>query len=380
MKQYFLFSSLLALTLACSNLAADTADHHDEESTAPGAHQEHEEGGIELSPEQMAAAGISVAPLYPITLHEVISAPGEVVFNAYRASRLTPRISAQVIARHARLGDHVVPGQSMVTLSGVAMAEAQGELLESDREWRRVQALGLKVVSEKRYVKAQIARQQAEARVLAYGMSSAQVKALLATADPAQAIGRFDLFAPQAGTVTSDDFILGELIEPGRVLFDINDESALWVEARLTPSEVGRVHEGANARVRMGQLTLQGRVVQIHHAIDEKTRTQSIRIAVKNPGDRLHPGMFVDVSIDAESLGKALALPQDAVMRSADGDWQVFVEEEPGRFEPKAVKVLRSVGDRMVIAGIELGTRVVTEGAFFVQSELAKGGFEIHNH
>ena len=34
----------------------------------------------------------------------------------------------------------------------------------------------------------------------------------------------------------------------------------------------------------------------------------------------------------------------------------------------------------VVTEGLEPGTRVVTQGAFFLQSELAKGGFDTHNH
>ena len=424
MKQQILYPALLALILAGPTWASEEHDHDHDEKPAHneshednhddhgdehgedkhddhgdehaedehtdehgghedehGGHGDHEEeGGVELTPEQMAAAGIVVTALQPQTLHEAVRAPGEVMFNAYRASKVTPRISAQIVARHAKLSDHVRRGQPLVTLSSVQMAEAQGDLLVSNREWRRVQKLGRKVVSEKRYVEAQVAYQLAEARVLAYGMSKPQVAALLKTNDPARAIGRFDLYAKQAGTVTSDDFILGEIVEPGRVLFDISDETSLWVEARLTPVEAHRIHEGAAATVRVGQATLHGKVVQIHHAIDEQTRTQSVRVAIKNPGDRLHPGMFVDVAIEAEERGQALALPLDAVVRSADGDWQVFIEEAPGRFEPKEVKVLRNIGDQLVIDGIKPGTRVVSQGAFFVQSELAKGGFEIHNH
>jgi len=363
-------------------------DHEDEHGDHEDKHEDHgddhggheEEGGVELTPAQMATAGIVVTDLQPRTLHETVRAPGEVMFNAYRASKVTPRISAQIIARHARLSNHVKRGQPLATLSSVAMAEAQGDLLISNREWQRVKKLGRKVVSAKRFAEAQINRQQAEARVLAYGMKKPQVDTLLRIDDPAQAIGRFDLYALQDGTVTSDDFILGEIVEPGRVLFDITDETSLWVEARLTPVEAHRIHEGAAATVHVGQASLRGKVVQIHHAIDEQTRTQSVRIAIKNPGDRLHPGMFVDVAIEAEERGQALALPLDAVVRSADGDWQVFIEEAPGRFEPKEVKVLRSIGNQVVIDGLAPGTRVVSQGSFFVQSELAKGGFEIHNH
>ena len=55
--------------------------------------------------------------------------PGEVVINAYRSARVTTRITAQVVARHVTLGNHVEPGQPLVTLSSVEMAEAQGMLI-----------------------------------------------------------------------------------------------------------------------------------------------------------------------------------------------------------------------------------------------------------
>ena len=41
---------------------------------------------------------------------------------------------------------------------------------------------------------------------------------------------------------------------------------------------------------------------------------------------------------------------------------------------------MRTTAKLTVIGGLEPGTRVVTRGAFFLQSELAKSGFEIHNH
>ncbi len=75
-----------------------------------------------------------------------------------------------------------------------------------------------------------------------------------------------------------------------------------------------------------------------------------------------------------------MAVPVNAVLRSPDGDWMIFTEHEAGEFEPQEIELVRTVGDISVIEGIEPGTRVVTQGAFFVQSELAKAGFSVHNH
>jgi multidrug efflux pump subunit AcrA (membrane-fusion protein) len=73
-------------------------------------------------------------------------------------------------------------------------------------------------------------------------------------------------------------------------------------------------------------------------------------------------------------------VPETAVLRSHDGDWQVFVAEGNDAFKPFEVELLRTAGGVAVIEGIPAGTRVVTRGAFFLQSELAKGGFDPHNH
>ncbi|HHJ80017.1 MAG TPA: efflux RND transporter periplasmic adaptor subunit [Candidatus Tenderia electrophaga] len=314
------------------------------------------------------------------SLGDAISAPGEAILNAYRTTKVTPRTPAQVMKRHARLGDQVKKGQRLVTLSSVEMAEAQGALMEANVELRRVKKLGRKVVSEKRFVAAQIAYQQAYAKVRAYGMTKRQVESLIKTGDATRATGEFDLLSFQKGTVISDDFVVGELIEPGHVLMTISDESVLWVEARLTPEDAARIALGSPARIQVGKHWLAGKVAQARHTLDESTRTLAVHIEVENRNDELHPGQFVTAVIEGREKQQGIIVPLAAVLRAADGDWQVMVEAAPGRFEPKEVEVLRTVGDQMLIDGIAEGTTIVSKGAFFVQSEIAKSGFSVHNH
>jgi len=358
------------------------AGHDDEGEDDGHGHGGHEEAtsDAELDDKQRQMAGIETMVVKHQAMGAAITAPGEVVLNAYRTTKVTPRISAQVIKRHVQLGDHIKRGKALLTLSSVEMAEAQGALLGTKVELRRVKKLGRKVVSEKRYVAAQIAYQQAYAKVRAYGMTKAQIDALLKTGDATKATGQFALLASQSGTVISDKFIIGEIIEPGRVLFVISDESILWVDARVTPEDVADIKIGAATRVQVGKRWLTGKVIQARHTLDETTRTLGIRVEVANPNDALHPGQFVSVVIEGKHKQQGIVVPLGAVMRAADGDWQVFVESAPGRFEPKEVDVLQTVGGQMLIDGIAEGTTIVSKGAFFVQSEIAKGGFEIHNH
>ncbi len=355
--------------------------HGEEEEDGHEGHNEEEESGaVDLTPESLKEAGILVEPLTAQNLEGEVKAPGEVVLNSYLSSKVTPRIEAQVVERHARLGDTIEKGQPLVTLSSVEMAEAVGELLVAHKEWERVQKLGTQAASAKRYSEAKVADEQALAKVMAYGMTEAQVKKLHdegITGNP----GEFQLLAMQGGTIVSDNFIEGELIEPGRVLFNIVNEDSLWVESRLSPEKAKKVEVGAGARVHIPDNGwLQGKIVQKHHLLDEETRTIGVRIEVDNEEDRLHPGMYVDTRIQAGDKQKYLAVPTASVLRSPDGDWVVFVEETPGEFKPQEIKTLRTVEDYTVIDGLPEGTRIVTEGAFFVQSELAKSGFAVHNH
>jgi len=343
-------------------------------------HDDHNEGGAELNEAQLAAAGITVEPLQKRSINQSITAPGEVLFNAYKSKKITPRITAQVNKRYKRLGDHVKTGEVLVSLSSVDMAQAQGDLIVADQEWRRVKKLGKKVVSERRYVETQITRQQAYAKVLAFGMTKSQIKLLLKDSDPGKAIGRFNLLASQSGTITHDKFVEGEIVEPGRILFEITNESSMWVEARLTPHISHEINVGNIATVRAGVKDYPAKVTQIHHQLDETTRTIAVRLEVKNEKDDLHPGLFVQAQIQTQENQLALALPKNAILRSSDGDWVVFVEEEPGHFKPQEVEIKGTSGDMAIIDGLEPGIRVVTKGAFFVQSEIAKSGFEVHNH
>lgn len=339
-----------------------------------------EEGAPELSPQQIQTAGIETMTVRQDNIASVVTAPGEVTLNAYQTTKVAPRIAAQIIKRHVKLGQNIEPGQALVTLSSVEVAQAQGELLVSDREWNRVKKLGREVVSERRYIEAQVAHQQAYARARAFGMTNKQITALLKNHDASRAGGELKLISTQRGTVIRDDFIVGEVAEPGRELFVITDESSLWVEARLTPEDAANISIGSSARIKVKGHWLAGEVIQTQHMLDETTRTLSVRLQVENLNDDLHPGEFVSVEIKSTMQQTGIAVPVAAVLRSPDGDWQVFIEEAPGRFEPKEIEVLRTVGNRMVIKGLTEGDRIVSKGAFFIQSEIAKSGFDIHNH
>ena len=148
------------------------SDGHDH---GEGGHEE-EEAEVDLSPDNIKMANIVIEPLALKMLKTEIKAPGEVIINSYLSSKVTPRIEAQIISRHVKMGDTVKKGQILVTLSSVEMAEAVGELLVAHKEWRRVKQIGSAAASAKRYNNAKIANDQAISKAIAFGITSEEVK------------------------------------------------------------------------------------------------------------------------------------------------------------------------------------------------------------
>ena len=359
-----LMAALLAATVNVG-LTQEQPEHGEEE------HAEEGDAVLQLDAAARRQAGIVTAPVTMRPLRDTVQVPGEVTANAYRSAKITPRISAQIVARQVTLGDVVSEGQPVVTLSSVEVADAQGALLVAEQEWQRVQELGREVVSESRYIEAQVAHQQGHARLLAYGMSEAEIETLKENADATRATGRFDLVAPQAGRVIFDDFVVGDFVEPGRVLFEVSDESTLWVEASLSPNDTAHIQQGTDVQILHEGRRLPGKVLQVHHRLNEATRRQSVRITVDNGEDLLHPGEFVEVSLPVGSGKPSLAVPSAAVVL-VDGESTVFRLHE-NSFEPVRIVSGEAAGEwSPVQAGLEEGDVIAVEGAFHLKSLLLK--------
>jgi len=315
-------------------------------------------------------AGIVVTPLQAVASPKWLTAPGEVKSNEYRAALVTTRIAAQVVRRHAKLGDHVKQDQPLVTLTSVEVAEVQGEAQLKATEWSRVQELTEAVVGARRYTEARVAAEQARAKLVAYGVSNAEANASARTP-----LGEFTLIAPKAGTILRDRFTEGERIDAGRELFYIADESAVWVEANVSPVDAERVVEDGKAHIKVGDQWLNGTVVQKHHLIDEATRTIPVRIQIDASGDLLHAGEFVDCRIEVGQLDEALVVANDAIYEGTDKQWAVFVQESAQHYRRVRVRIVADLGDSKQVEGVAAGAKLVTQGAFFLNAELMKASF-----
>ena len=368
--------NILQIIILCSLIFGLTATGFTAES---GHDHDHEEGaaGVKLSPTQQKNANIKVAILEAKPRATEIYAPGELKANDYTSYLVAPRTDSIVLKRHVALGDHIEKDQPLVTLFADTVATAQAKYLIAREEWLRVRKLGRRTVGAKRYIAGEINYKAALSRLKIFGLNAAAIKK---TGANPTALGEYTLNATISGTVLEDDFQQGQRVAAGEALLQLVDEHNLRVEAYLAPNLNTKFNPGTKARIKVADRFYPALVSQQEHTIDPQSRTQTLRLLVENENHSLHPGMFVDVYFSIPGSEPVLAVPETALMRGGDGDWTVFVEEKAGEYKAHEVERGRTFGNLQEITGIAAGSRVVIEGAFFIASQLAKGGFDPHNH
>ena len=371
---------LLLATAACSpkQPAGATPENTGEGAGHADGDVEHGEAegelkSLKLDAAALEAAGIRLVTLDASVMQEQVRAPGEVLDDAYGTTLVTPRVEGLVVRRHAKLGDEVVAGTPLVTLTSVEVSEAQGQLAIAEQEWQRMESLGPEAVSGRRYAEARITVEQARARARAYGIPGTA---------RGSANGEFTLVAPHAGRITEDSFVVGERIEPGRALFRLVDERVVWIDAKLPADVAQNVAAGSTATIVAGDARLSGKVLRQAHRTSEATRTAIVRIEVDNREDRLHAGDYVDVYLERRGDSRSqIALPSAALIQ-LEGKTVVFRRSEHGELAPVEVRAGPVMGDHTLIEdGLAIGDTVVVEGAFALKAQLLKAQLgEGHGH
>jgi cobalt-zinc-cadmium efflux system membrane fusion protein len=341
-------------------------------------HDDNHEEGISFSAEKMLLANIEVTELTLQTFAKSIYAPGEIKANGYTSYIVSARTESVIVSRHAILGEHVEKGQPLVTLFSESMADAQANYRVTYSEWQRVKKLNKGTISESRLLKTETEYNSALGRLTAFGLTQQAVNEIVK--NNSSNLGEYTLVAKIAGAVLSDDFSQGQRVAPGDEIMILANEDNLWVEARVSPNKKLNLPIGTMAKIELGTQVHLAKVIQEAHTIDPITRTRIVRLMVENSDDTLHSGMFVNVYFQFNTQAQVIAVPETALMRGADGDWTVFVEDHPGEFNAVEVELGQKLGSYRQIIGLAANSRVVTKGAFFVASEIAKGGFDPHNH
>lgn len=210
------------------------------------------------------------------------------------------------------------------------------------------------------------------------GMDARDIDAMAARNEPLRAV---PLRAPAAGHVVRTAAVLGQYATPESALYELADLSRVWAVASVWERDLPRVRVGATVRfVSQGGAERAARVALVEPSVSAETRAARVRLELANPGTALRPGMYGEADLPALDGGGALTVPRDAVIDTGTARY-VFVQRDAQSFDPRTIRTGALLGERWeVLDGLTEGERVVSRGAFLVDSEsrlraaLAGGG------
>lgn len=222
--------------------------------------------------------------------------------------------------------------------------------------------------------------------------------------------------APEAGTLQSIKVRVGDVVEEGTVLAELNtregksieiisplhgivmakyakeNEAVDTISSILTVADPDllrasfNVYEKDLAGIKPGLKVVvksmaypdqefEGEIIFVSPQIDVKTRAIRVGVHIKNEEHLLKFGMYVSGMILVPFSDDTLVVPEEAV-QNIKGKNVVFTPNpsEEDEFELKEIEIGRKAeGWVEVVSGIKENEAVVTQGSFYLKSELLKG-------
>jgi len=312
---------------------------------------------IDLTPDRIQLIGMRTAPATREKLSPALRTVGFVTADEGGIALVTARYSGwieEVLVSQS--GTLVKKGQPLARIYSPDLIASQQAYLNAIR-WE----------SEGKASSSVIER-EARARLQLSGMSEEDIDEL---ASSRKAMRALHARSPIAGYVGKKAAVTGLYVQPGAELFEIANLSTVWVIADVYESEIDRVRVGQKASISVPALpglTVGGRVSFLYPAVSTGSRTLQVRLGFRNPGLRLRPGMFANVTLDLGAV-EAVVVPSEAVVDTGEVQY-VFVARQGGRFEPRRVRLgSRGEGKVQVLEGVAEGETVVTTANFLIDSE-----------
>lgn len=408
MKLVRQIGALLLVLLAASLFAAcgdpaEPGEEHAEDSHAEeeghAAEEGHEEGVVFLNEAKLEVADIETTAAEERRLAPQIETTGQVGYEEDRLAHVSPRIPGRVVQAPASLGDRVTRGEVLAVLDSVELGQAKADYLAAraresltSEAYERERTLYEDRISSQRemlearadHLEAQAERERAQETLRLYGVGDREISAMEAGDRSASLL---PLRSPIGGTVVEKHATLGELATSEESLFTVADLGHVWIWIDVFEQQLAGVHLGDDVAVRVGAFpnrTFAGEITYLAPQVATETRSVRARIDVDNADGLLRPGMFASIKLvdpHATEAAMSVVVPETAI-QLREGEPLVFVPLGSGRFAAREVELGRREGGWVeIVSGLTAGEEVVTDGSFFLKSELAReelGGGHSH--
>ena len=334
-------------------------------------------GHVSMSANQRIMANVATVEARQQTLNKEINAVGIVQFDQSRQAKVTAWIAGRIDKLHVNtVGAFVAKDKPVAEVYSPDLLATQQEYLLAVKSREQLKSSPIPSISQNGDGLVASARQ----RLMLFGVKESQIAELEKAGKPTI---KLPIYTPLSGIVIEKMVQQGQYVNVGDPLFNIADLSRVWVEIEIYENEFPNIRIGQAVEIRSQSYPgkpFSGRVAFIYPFLDPKTRTVKARVEMPNPGLKLKPDMFVNAIIKI-GLGKAIVVPVTAVMDSGKRQ-TVWVESQPGMFEPREVQVGQRTDDKLqILSGLNPGDKVAVSGSYLIDSEsqLKGGGSQDHS-
>jgi Cu(I)/Ag(I) efflux system membrane fusion protein len=205
-------------------------------------------------------------------------------------------------------------------------------------------------------------------KLLRWGLSLAQIGQLLK--EPLT--GKITIFSKASGYLTQKIKEEGDYVKEGDVVMNIAQNNTLWVQAELYDNELPLLVENPQIWVELDVSPgkrIPGKIAFNNPTLENNSRVHLVNIAIPNIGGKIQPGMLAYVYLQTGGGQSNVVIPKSAVIYDANRNY-VWIQGPDSSFEMRGVRL--GSNNRTMIAvlqGIQPGDRVVSQGAYLVNSE-----------
>jgi membrane fusion protein, heavy metal efflux system len=329
---------------------------------------------------------IAVQPAQPRTF-AVTHVTGRLYWDDNVTVRVFTPVAGRVIAIRADLGQTITNGSPLAEIDspdfGQALANARtsvGNLAAADKAYTRSQELlqhgaaAQKDVeaAQAAYVAALAERDRAGAVLANYGGSDKSTNSVYILRSPIAGVLVDKNINP--GQELRADLMLANAPNLFAPLFVVSDPGKLWLQIDVSESDLASLQPGEHLQITSPAFpgrVFDGVVDNLGETLDPATRTIKVRGVVDNPDKLLRAEMYVTVAVmqePAQDGRMGVEVSSKALFMKGD-DSYLFIEESPGTFQRKLVKVGMEQNNKVpVLEGVSAGQKVVTEGALLLQA------------
>jgi HlyD family secretion protein len=176
-----------------------------------------------------------------------------------------------------------------------------------------------------------------------------------------------EIRSPIDGFVTDRPLYPGEMAAAGTPLITVMDTSQVIAKAHIPQPDAALLKVGDKATLTVpGESDpVEAKVTIISPALDPNSTTVEVWVQAANRKQRLKPGTSVQISMIAQTVKDAIAVPSACVLTAQDGTTTVMVIGSDNRAHQTTVKTGVREGDKVqIVEGLKEGDRVISNGAY----------------